>query len=59
VIKPDKTVERRVVHVASVQDGIAVIDKGLKVGEPVVVEGQYRLVNGSHVQLRPSAKAAS
>ncbi|HVC52364.1 MAG TPA: efflux RND transporter periplasmic adaptor subunit [Stellaceae bacterium] len=60
VIKPDNTVERRKVAVASVQDGVAIIAKGLKIGESVVVQGQYRLVDGSHVQIRPPAtKAAS
>jgi len=34
------------VHVASIQDGIAVIDQGLKAGERVVVGGQYKLRPG-------------
>ena len=46
VIKDDDTVERRAVEVAAVQDGIAVITKGLAPGEKVVVDGQYRLTNG-------------
>lgn len=50
VIKDDDTVERRAVEVAAVQDGVAVIAKGLKPGEKVVVEGQYRLTNGSRVR---------
>ncbi|HLZ03108.1 MAG TPA: efflux RND transporter periplasmic adaptor subunit [Bradyrhizobium sp.] len=57
VIKPDDTVERRAVEVAAVQDGKAVITKGLKPGEPVVVEGQYRLNNGARIrsQARPQS----
>ncbi len=55
VIKPDHTVERRLVKVADVQDGLAVIDSGLKPGEPVVVEGQYRLVNGARVKTEAAA----
>ena len=51
VIKPDDTVERRPVEVASIQDGIAVVTKGLKAGERVVVEGQYRLTEGARVRL--------
>jgi membrane fusion protein, multidrug efflux system len=51
IIKPDETVERRPVEVASIQDGIAVVVKGLSVGERVVVDGQYRLTNGSRVKL--------
>jgi len=48
-IKPDNTVERRAVEVASIQDGIAVVTKGLTPGERVVVEGQYRLTDGARV----------
>ncbi len=50
VIKPDDTVERRAVEVAAVQDGIAVVTKGLSLGERIVIEGQYRLTNGSRVK---------
>ena len=53
VIKPDDTVERRSVEVSSVQDGIAVIDKGLKAGEHVVVDGQYRLTEGARIRTSP------
>jgi multidrug efflux system membrane fusion protein len=53
VIKDDSTVERRPVEVASVRDGVAVIGKGLKPGEKVVVDGQYRLTNGSRVRAAP------
>ena len=56
VIKPDNTVERRVVDVASIQDGIAVVTKGLTAGERVVVEGQYRLTEGARVN--PTEAAA-
>lgn len=58
VIKPDDTVERRAVEVASVQDGIAVVTKGLKPGERVVVDGQFRLTEGARVRFlsaRPGA----
>jgi membrane fusion protein, multidrug efflux system len=59
VIKPDDTVERRVVDVASIQDGIAVVTKGLTAGERVVVDGQYRLTNGARVKISaPQAGAA-
>jgi multidrug efflux system membrane fusion protein len=60
VIKPDNTVERRAVEVASIQDGIAVVTKGLAAGERVVVDGQYRLTNGARVNpAAPSAPAAT
>ena len=55
VIKPDNTVERRAVEVASIQDGIAVITKGLAENERVVVDGQFRLTEGARVN--PTAAA--
>jgi multidrug efflux system membrane fusion protein len=59
VIKPDNTVERRVVEIASMQDGIAVITKGLNVGEKIVVDGQYRLTEGAKVKITEPAPGAS
>jgi membrane fusion protein, multidrug efflux system len=56
VIKPDDTVERRSVDVVAVQDGIAVVSKGLRPGERVVVEGQYRLTEGARVKLLEPAR---
>ena len=53
VIKPDDTVERRAVDVAAIQDGIAVVTKGLSPGERIVVDGQYRLTEG--VRVKPTA----
>jgi multidrug efflux system membrane fusion protein len=50
IIKPDDTVERRAVEVAAIQDGIAVVAKGLSAGEQVVVDGQYRLTNGARIK---------
>jgi multidrug efflux system membrane fusion protein len=58
VIKPDNTVERRAVEVASIQDGIAVVTKGLTPGERVVVDGQYRLTNGARVNPQAAPGAA-
>jgi multidrug efflux system membrane fusion protein len=56
VIKPDNTAERRAIEVEATQDGISVIGKGLAAGEKVVVDGQYRLANGSPVRIdQPSA----
>ena len=60
VVKPDLTVERRDLEVVSQQDGLAVIAKGFAAGEKVVVDGQYRLVNGSHVRVdSPAASGKS
>jgi len=50
VVKPDNTVSRRVVEVADMQEGTAVIKSGLTPGENVVVDGQYRLIDGSHIK---------
>jgi membrane fusion protein, multidrug efflux system len=57
IIKPDNTVERRNVDVAAVQDGIAVVTKGLHPGERVVVDGQYRLTEGARVRLLSPARS--
>jgi multidrug efflux system membrane fusion protein len=51
LISDDDKAERRPVEVASVQDGIAVVTKGLSPGERVVVDGQYRLVEGARVKI--------
>ena len=49
VIKPDHTAAVRNVKVAQVEDGQALIDEGLQAGEQVVVDGQYKLQEGSKV----------
>jgi len=59
VIKDDGTVERRAVDVASMQDGLAIIDKGLSPGEKIVVDGQYRLTEGARVRPTPAKPGAS
>jgi membrane fusion protein, multidrug efflux system len=51
VINPDKTVETRPITVAQISEGQALIDSGLKANEQVVVDGQYKLVPGTHVSL--------
>lgn len=50
VVKPDQTAELRPVHVAQISDGQALIDQGVKSGEVVVIDGQYRLKQGSLVK---------
>ena len=49
VIKADRTAEQRNIKVAQVEDGQALIDEGLQAGEQVVVDGQYKLQEGSKV----------
>jgi multidrug efflux system membrane fusion protein len=51
VIKPDQTVAVQPVKVAQIENGEALIDEGLQAGQPVVVDGQYRLQAGSKVKL--------
>jgi multidrug efflux system membrane fusion protein len=58
VIRPDDTVQRRTVQVASRQDGLAVIAKGLKAGEQVVLAGQYRLANNVKVRIEVNTAPA-
>jgi membrane fusion protein, multidrug efflux system len=58
VIRPDNSVERRAVTVAQTQDALAVIDSGLGAGERVVVEGQYRLTQGSKVKIANAQQAS-
>jgi membrane fusion protein, multidrug efflux system len=59
VVKPDSTVERRRVTVGPVQDGVAVIESGLAVGERVVTDGQFKLKPGAKVAVTalPAASA--
>jgi multidrug efflux system membrane fusion protein len=60
VVGPDNTAERRTIEVEATQDGFAVIGKGIALGEKVVVDGQYRLSNGSPVRIdQPDAKPGS
>ncbi len=58
VVTPDNTVQRRTLEVETTQDGLAVVTKGLSVGEKIVVDGQYRLTDGARVRVdRPTANA--
>lgn len=60
LIKPDKTVEMRPIKVAETEGNLALVDEGLKPGEQVVVDGQYKLQPGAHVELttpQPSQQA--
>jgi len=50
VIGSDEKVQVRLVTVAQISDGQAVIDSGLKADEKVVVDGQYRLQAGASVR---------
>jgi multidrug efflux system membrane fusion protein len=58
VIREDLSVEVRPVKVAQTEGGQVLVDEGLRPGERVVVQGQYRLQAGSRVKPGPSAKPA-
>jgi membrane fusion protein, multidrug efflux system len=51
VIKPDKSVEMRLIKIAQTEANQALVDNGLQPGEQVVVDGQYKLQPGAHVEL--------
>src|SRR5215510_11241534 len=52
VVKPDNTVALRPVVSSRAHEGSAAIDKGLEVGELVVIDGQARLTPKSKVQIK-------
>jgi multidrug efflux system membrane fusion protein len=60
VIDADRKARNRPVQVTSIQDGVAVIARGLRAGERVVVDGQYKLRDGVVVtESRPGPEGAT
>jgi multidrug efflux system membrane fusion protein len=59
VVKPDQTVETRLVTVGQTIDNQIVVESGISPGETVVTDGQLRLFPGAHVRIAPAAKAAA
>jgi multidrug efflux system membrane fusion protein len=59
VIKPDKTAEMRPVTVGDAIESETVIRQGLKPGEQVVTDGQFNLVPGATVQVKPEVGSRS
>lgn len=53
VIRPDKTVDYRLVKTGQSHDGLVVVTSGLEGGESVVLEGHLRLTPGAAVTIRP------
>jgi multidrug efflux system membrane fusion protein len=53
VVKPDLTVESRLVKVGRRLPKELVIEDGLKGGERIVTDGQLRLVPGARIEVRP------
>jgi multidrug efflux system membrane fusion protein len=59
VVKPDKSVELRVVELGPTDNGSVVIRKGVAPGETVVTDGQVRLTPGAKVEFKTeSSKSA-
>jgi multidrug efflux system membrane fusion protein len=58
VVNDDHTVRSEPIVVARVQEGVAVIDKGLAAGERVIVDGQYKVKPGAAVTEAKAAKPA-
>lgn len=57
VIKADNTVELRPIDTIATDEGVVVVTQGLQAGEHVVIDGQYRLENGTRVAVQPMAPA--
>jgi multidrug efflux system membrane fusion protein len=57
IIGPDGAVQMRAVTVAQTDNGRDLIASGLKAGESVVIDGQYRLQPGSLVEVLPGNQA--
>ncbi len=53
VVKPDATVEKRAVTTSGISAGIASIATGIAAGDQVVIDGQYKLIPGARVTVRP------
>lgn len=51
VVQDDETVKMQPVTVGFIEQTNAVIDKGLQLGEKVVVDGQYKLQPGSQIRI--------
>jgi multidrug efflux system membrane fusion protein len=54
VVKADQSVEQRPIKIGYSRDGVAVIEEGLRSGEVVVLDGQYKLRAGTHVEVTPA-----
>ena len=59
VIKGDSTAEMRSIKVGPMEDGIALIEEGLKEGEQVVVDGQYKLQPGAPIEITNTQPAGN
>jgi multidrug efflux system membrane fusion protein len=56
VVKPDKTVEPRMVSVGRTLEGKIIVEKGVNAGETVVTDGQMLLYPGAHIAVASAPK---
>ena len=56
VVKADQSVEQRPIKIGYSRDGVTVVEEGLRVGDTVVLDGQYKLRAGTRVQVAPTAE---
>jgi multidrug efflux system membrane fusion protein len=59
VVKPDQSVESRIVTVGPALGRKIIIESGVNAGETVVTDGQLRLFPGAHVKPVPASKVDS
>jgi len=59
VVAADGTAQLRNLKVGRIEDGDAMIEEGLAVGEQVVVSGQYRVQPGAPLQVQRAAEGQS
>ena len=55
VVRANDTAERRAIETAGTENGLTVITKGLRLGERIVVEGQFRLSDGTKLRVNAPA----
>jgi membrane fusion protein, multidrug efflux system len=58
VVNPDGSVTSRPIKVAQISEGQALIDSGVAANEHVVIDGQYKLQDGTHVTVLHGKAAA-
>jgi multidrug efflux system membrane fusion protein len=58
VVKPDQTVEMRVIKIARAEGDETVVASGLQPGEQVVIVGQLRLAPGTKVNVAKDLRAS-
>ncbi|MDB6156877.1 MAG: efflux transporter, family, subunit [Gammaproteobacteria bacterium] len=58
-VTPQRTAVMTPVEVAQVEASEALVSKGLKAGDEIVVDGAYGLINGARVVIKPPAQVPS